>query len=82
MLEVTDALSDGDVHRLCLEQHEAPRHGDFIVVLTQRRFAVMVHHLGEDEVREMTSMLRQANELRPRVERCEHDIEDLKRRVG
>ncbi len=33
-------------------------------------------------VREMTGVLRQANELRPRVERCEHDIEEIKRRVG
>jgi predicted nucleic acid-binding Zn-ribbon protein len=33
-------------------------------------------------VREMTSVLRAANDLRPRVERCEHDIADIKRRVG
>lgn len=33
-------------------------------------------------VREMTSVLRVANDLRPRLERCEHDIEDIKRRVG
>jgi predicted nucleic acid-binding Zn-ribbon protein len=33
-------------------------------------------------VREMTSVLRAANDLRPRVERCEHDIAEIKRRVG
>jgi chromosome segregation ATPase len=33
-------------------------------------------------VREMTSFLRAANDLRPRVERCEADIADIKRRVG
>jgi uncharacterized protein YlxW (UPF0749 family) len=33
-------------------------------------------------VREMTSVLRAANDLRPRVERCENDIADIKRRVG
>jgi len=33
-------------------------------------------------VREMTSMLRASNELRPRVERCENDIAEIKRRVG
>jgi hypothetical protein len=31
-------------------------------------------------VREMTVVLRAANDLRPRVERCEHDIADIKRR--
>jgi predicted nucleic acid-binding Zn-ribbon protein len=33
-------------------------------------------------VREMTSVLRAANDLRPRVERCELDIAEIKRRVG
>ncbi len=33
-------------------------------------------------VREMTAVLRAANELRPRLERCEQDIADIKRRVG
>ena len=33
-------------------------------------------------VREMTSVLRAANDLRPRVERCENDIAEIKRRVG
>ena len=32
-------------------------------------------------VREMTQILRAANDLRPRVERCEQDIADLKRTV-
>ena len=30
-------------------------------------------------VREMTTVLRTSADLRPRVERCERDIEDLKR---
>jgi chromosome segregation ATPase len=33
-------------------------------------------------VREMTSVLRAAHDLRPRVERCENDIAELKLRVG
>jgi methyl-accepting chemotaxis protein len=33
-------------------------------------------------VREMTQVLRAANDLRPRVEACEMDIAALKRRVG
>ncbi len=33
-------------------------------------------------VREMTSVLRTANDLRPRLERCEQDIAEIKRRVG
>jgi methyl-accepting chemotaxis protein len=32
-------------------------------------------------VRDMTSVLRAANDLRPRVERCEQDIAEMKRRV-
>lgn len=32
-------------------------------------------------VREMTSVLRAANDLRPRIERCERDIAELQRRV-
>ena len=31
-------------------------------------------------VREMTAVLRAANDLRPRVERCENDIAEIKRR--
>ena len=30
-------------------------------------------------VRELTSTLRAQSDLRPRVEHCEHDIENLKR---
>jgi hypothetical protein len=33
-------------------------------------------------VREMTTVLRAQSDLRPRVERCERDIEDLRRRTG
>jgi hypothetical protein len=33
-------------------------------------------------VREMTGVLRAASDLRPRLERCEHEIEEIKRRVG
>jgi uncharacterized protein Yka (UPF0111/DUF47 family) len=33
-------------------------------------------------VREMTGVLRAANDLRPRVEKCEHDIADLQRGSG
>ena len=33
-------------------------------------------------VRDMTSVLRASHDLRPRLERCERDIEELKRRPG
>ena len=33
-------------------------------------------------MREMTSVLRVQHDLRPRVERCERDIDDLRRRLG
>jgi chromosome segregation ATPase len=33
-------------------------------------------------VREMTSVLRASHDLRPRVERCEQDIAEMKRRIG
>ena len=33
-------------------------------------------------VREMTGVLRSQNDLRPRVERCERDIAELKQRSG
>ncbi len=33
-------------------------------------------------VREMTSVLRASHDLRPRVERCEQDIVEMKRRIG
>lgn len=33
-------------------------------------------------VREMTAVLRQSYDLRPRVEQCEDDIKTIKRRLG
>ena len=33
-------------------------------------------------VREMTTVLRAQSDLRPRVERCERDIEELRQRTG
>ena len=33
-------------------------------------------------VRELTSFLKQTNDLRPRVEQCEDDIQSIKRRLG
>ncbi len=33
-------------------------------------------------VREMTTVLRAQSDLRPRVERCERDIEELRQRSG
>jgi hypothetical protein len=33
-------------------------------------------------VQEMTHVLRTTHDLRPRVERCEQDIVDLRRRIG
>jgi archaellum component FlaC len=33
-------------------------------------------------VREMTSFLKQTNDLRPRLEQCEDDIKSIKRKLG
>lgn len=51
------------------------------IVESEVRTATAITELA-GTVREMTSFLRQTNDLRPRVERCEDDIETLKRRLG
>lgn len=50
------------------------------IVHSEIRTATAIADLVGD-VREMTGVLRNASELRPRVERCEHDIADLRARL-
>jgi uncharacterized coiled-coil DUF342 family protein len=48
------------------------------IVESEIRTSIAIADLA-GTVREMTQVLRAANDLRPRVERCEQDILDLKR---
>lgn len=50
------------------------------IVHSEIRTATAIAELAGD-IREMTGVLRNASELRPRVERCEHDIADLRARL-
>jgi chromosome segregation ATPase len=50
------------------------------VVESEIRTATAITDLA-GTVREMTSVLRSQHDLRPRIERCERDIDDLKRRL-
>jgi hypothetical protein len=51
------------------------------IVESEVRTATAITDLA-GTVREMTDVLRSQNDLRPRVERCERDIAELKRRSG
>ena len=51
------------------------------IVASEVRTATAVADLSYT-VREMTDVLRTQHDLRPRVDRCEHDITALKQRVG
>jgi hypothetical protein len=50
------------------------------IVESEVRTATAIADLA-GTVREMTQVLRQAHDLRPRVERCESDIAELKRQI-
>jgi hypothetical protein len=60
---------------------------DRLVALAQRvvesevRTATAIADLA-GSVREMTQVLRASHDLRPRVERCEQDIADIKRTIA
>jgi hypothetical protein len=54
--------------------------GDRIVESEIRTATAIVELAGT--VRDMTGSFRAQAELRPRVERCEQDIEELKRRIA
>jgi hypothetical protein len=51
------------------------------IVESELRTATAITELA-GTVREMTSVLRQQSDLRPRVEKCEEQIRELKSRVG
>jgi chromosome segregation ATPase len=51
------------------------------VVESEIRVATAVTDL-HGTVRELTEMLRAQHDLRPRVDRCERDIAEIKRRLG
>jgi DNA anti-recombination protein RmuC len=58
-------------------REELSRH----IVESEIRTATAIAELA-GTVRDMTSVLRAQHDLRPRLERCEHDIDELKRVVG
>lgn len=51
------------------------------IVESEIRTATAITDLA-GTVREMTSFLKQTNDLRPRVEQCEDDIKAIKRQLG
>lgn len=51
------------------------------IVESELRTATAIADLA-GTVRDMTAVLRSQADLKPRVERCEHEIAELKRRVG
>jgi hypothetical protein len=71
------ARIDGTNERLETMREELSRR----IVDSEIRTSTAIADLA-GTVREMTSVLRVANDLRPRVERCEHDIAEIQRRVG
>jgi chromosome segregation ATPase len=78
--ERVDALStriDSTNERLETMREELSRR----IVDSEIRTSTAIADLA-GTVREMTSVLRAANDLRPRVERCEQDIAEMKRRAG
>ena len=85
----------GTNERLDALRQETNERLDALRQETNERLDTMARRIVESEVRtstaiadlagtvrEMTGVLRAANDLRPRLDRCEHDIEELKRRVG
>lgn len=51
------------------------------VVASEARTATAIHELG-DTLRSVHTLLKDRLDLRDRVERCEHDIEELKRKIS
>jgi signal transduction histidine kinase len=76
-LDGTNQRLDGTNQRLEDFREELSRR----IVESEARTATALTDLA-GTVREMTSILRASHDLRPRVELCEQDIADLKRKVG
>lgn len=51
------------------------------IVESEIRTATAITDLA-GTVREMTGLLRTQHDLRPRLEKCEHDIAELRRKLG
>jgi hypothetical protein len=66
----------GEVRELRTDLHDLSRR----VVESEVRTSTAITELA-GAVHEVTSVLRGASELRPRVERCEDDIATLRRRL-
>jgi division protein CdvB (Snf7/Vps24/ESCRT-III family) len=73
-IDQTNDRLDHTNERLDTMREELSRH----IVESEIRTSTAIADLA-GTVREMTQVLRAANDLRPRVERCEADIVELKR---
>jgi hypothetical protein len=68
---------DGTNERLDTVREELSRR----IVESEIRTSTAITELA-GTVREMTHVLRASHDVRPRLERCEHDIADLRRRIS
>ncbi len=75
-LDETNARLDGTNVRVDGLREELSRR----IVESEIRTSTAIADLA-GTVRELTGVLRAQGDLRPRVERCERDIEDLKKRA-
>lgn len=76
-LDGTNERLDGTNERLEAMSTELARR----IVESEVRTSTAITEVA-GTVREMTSVLRASHDLRPRVERCEQDIVEMKRRIG
>ncbi|MBL8920064.1 MAG: hypothetical protein JNJ54_14460 [Myxococcaceae bacterium] len=76
-LDETNSRLDETNSRLDALRDELSRR----IVESEIRTATAITELA-GTVREMTSFLKQTNDLRPRVEQCEDDIKTIKRQLG
>lgn len=76
-LDETNSRLDETNSRLDALRDELSRR----IVESEVRTATAITELA-GTVREMTSFLKQTNDLRPRVEQCEDDIRTIKRKLG
>jgi chromosome segregation ATPase len=77
LLDHTNARLDESNERLDSIRSELSRR----IVESEIRTSTAITALA-GTVHEMTEVLRASHDLRPRVERCENDIADLKRRIS
>lgn len=75
-LDVTNGRLDQTNERLDTMREELSRR----IVESEIRTSTAITELA-GTVRDMTVVLRASHDLHPRVERCEHEIADLRRRL-